>query len=256
MKLRLNRRRTRIVRIHSRRWQQRLVFVAGGVAVGLVAVGIALASDKAHEAFQYLVTRWPLAPLVVTPLGFGIAVMMAVRFFPFTQGSGIPQVIAARALTHEQDRSHLVGLRVAFGKIVLTLLGLLVGASTGREGPTVQVGASVMYAIGRLSPRRQSGLLVAGAGAGVAAAFNTPLGGVVFAIEEMSRSFETRTNGLIIAAVILAGLTAQALLGRLQLLRLHGVGASVRNGVDGGAALRRNRRLCRRIVQSGSGYGA
>ena len=71
--------------------------------MGLVAVGIALASDKAHEAFQYLLTRWPLAPLVVTPLGFGIAVMIAVRFFPFTQGSGIPQVIAARTLTQARS---------------------------------------------------------------------------------------------------------------------------------------------------------
>ena len=130
--------------------------------VGLIAVGIALASDKVHEAFQYLIRRWPLAPLVVTPLGFGIAAMVAARFFPFTQDSRIPQVIAAKVLTNHNDRSHLVGLRVACGKIGLTLLGLLVGASTGREGPTVQVGASVMYAIGRLSPRRQSGLIVAG----------------------------------------------------------------------------------------------
>ena len=210
---RLNRRGARLVRVHSRRWQQRLIFVAGGVAVGFVAVGIALASDAVHGAFQGLIARWPLLPLLLTPMGFGVAVFLAVTFFPFTQGSGIPQAIAARDLTHSRDCSHLVGVRVAVGKILLTLLGLLVGASTGREGPTVQVGASLMYAIGRLSPRRQSGLILAGAAAGVAAAFNTPLAGVVFAIEEMSRSFETRTNGLIIAAVILAGLTAQVLLG-------------------------------------------
>jgi H+/Cl- antiporter ClcA len=106
-----------------------------------------------------------------------------------------------------------VGARVAIGKIGLTLLGLLVGASTGREGPTVQVGASVMFVIGRLTPHRQPGLILAGAAAGVAAAFNTPLAGIVFAIEEMSRSFEVRASGLTIGAVILAGLTAQALLG-------------------------------------------
>ena len=70
-----------------------------------------------------------------------------------------------------------------------------------------------MFLIGRLSPRRQPGLILAGAAAGVAAAFNTPLAGIVFAIEEMSRSFEVRASGLIIAAVILAGLTAQSLLG-------------------------------------------
>jgi H+/Cl- antiporter ClcA len=70
-----------------------------------------------------------------------------------------------------------------------------------------------MFLIGRMTRRHQPGLILAGAAAGVAAAFNTPLAGIVFAIEEMSRSFEVRASGLIIAAVILAGLTAQALLG-------------------------------------------
>ena len=87
------------------------------------------------------------------------------------------------------------------------------GASAGREGPTVQVGASIMFAVGRWSPRRQPGLVLAGAAAGVAAAFNTPLAGIVFGIEEMSRSFEVRTSGLIICAVIAAGLTSLALVG-------------------------------------------
>lgn len=106
-----------------------------------------------------------------------------------------------------------MSLRIAAGKMILTLFGLLCGASIGREGPTVQVGASVMFAIGRVSPRRQPGLILAGAAAGVAAAFNTPLAGIVFGIEEMSRAFETRTSSLIIAAVIAAGLTSLALAG-------------------------------------------
>jgi H+/Cl- antiporter ClcA len=70
-----------------------------------------------------------------------------------------------------------------------------------------------MFALGRVSPRRQPGLILAGAAAGVAAAFNTPLAGIVFGIEEMSRAFETRTSSLIIAAVIAAGLTSLALMG-------------------------------------------
>ena len=92
-------------------------------------------------------------------------------------------------------------------------MGLLVGASTGREGPTVQVGASIMFALGRFSARRQPGLILAGASAGVAAAFNTPLAGIVFGIEEMSRSFEVRASGLIIGTIIAAGLTSLAVLG-------------------------------------------
>ena len=99
------------------------------------------------------------------------------------------------------------------GKIIVMALGLVCGASAGREGPTVQVGAAIMFAIGRFAPYRQAGFVLAGAAAGVAAAFNTPLAGIVFGIEEMSRSFEMRTSGLIIGAVIAAGLTSLALVG-------------------------------------------
>ena len=77
----------------------------------------------------------------------------------------------------------------------------------------MQVGASIMFAIGRVAPFRQRGFLLAGAAAGVAAAFNTPLAGIVFGIEEMSRSFEARTSGLVVGAVIAAGLTSLAIVG-------------------------------------------
>ncbi|MFN3624285.1 MAG: chloride channel protein [Hyphomicrobium sp.] len=204
---------SRLLLIQARRWRQRLVFVAGGIAVGLAAVGLTLTADLTQKAFQAMLERWPYAPLIVTPLGFGFAVLLAVKLFPNTQGSGIPQVIAARQIADRGGRELLVGARVAVGKVILTLLGLLVGASTGREGPTVQVGASVMSFIGRRSPRRQPDLILAGAAAGIAAAFNAPLAGVVFAIEEMSRSFELRTSGLIVGGIVVAGLTAQVLLG-------------------------------------------
>ncbi len=104
-------------------------------------------------------------------------------------------------------------MRIAVGKIVLTLLALATGASAGREGPTVQVGASVMSSVGRIAGGRYQGLILAGSAAGVAAAFNTPLAGIVFAIEEMSRSFEQRTNGLVLTAVIVAGIASLALAG-------------------------------------------
>lgn len=197
----------------SLRWRGRLTFVAGGLVVGLLAVGLALGSDIAQALFRQSLGWSRFLPLAVTPLGFAFAVYIARRFFPNTQGSGIPQAIAARTMAEPQARARLVGLNAAIGKIFVTLFGLLVGASTGREGPTVQVGASAMFLIGRLSPRKQKGLILAGAAAGVAAAFNTPLAGIVFAIEEMSRSFEVKTSGLIIGAVIVAGLTAQSLLG-------------------------------------------
>ena len=206
-------RRKRWLKTTSRRWQRQAIFLLGGVVVGAAAVALAKLADQAQLAFNLLLATSRYASLVVTPLGFALSVFLTNRFFANAQGSGIPQAIAARHLSDPRARSPLVSIRVAIGKILLTLLGLLCGGSVGREGPTVQVGASIMFALGRLSPRRQPGLILAGAAAGVAAAFNTPLAGIVFAIEEMGRAYEARTNGLVLTAVILAGLASLGLLG-------------------------------------------
>jgi H+/Cl- antiporter ClcA len=220
----------RRIKVLSARWQRRAIFLLGGIAVGAAAVALAQLADWAQAAFALLLGEWRYASLVVTPLGFVLSVFLTNRFFQNSQGSGIPQAIAARQLTDQEARGRLVSIRIAVGKVLLTVLGLLCGASTGREGPTVQVGASIMFAIGRMSPRRQPGLILAGAAAGVAAAFNTPLAGIVFGIEEMSRAFESRTSGLIIAAVIAAGLTSLALVGNYA---YFGTSTTMlRNGID------------------------
>jgi H+/Cl- antiporter ClcA len=226
----LSTRSRRLLRLTSARWQRRAIFLLGGVVVGAAAVALAVLADKAQLAFALLLSQSRYASLIVTPLGFAIAVFVTNRFFPNSQGSGIPQAIAARHLTDQRARRRLVSIRIAIGKILLTLLGLLCGASVGREGPTVQVGASIMFAIGRFSPRRQPGLILAGATAGVAAAFNAPLAGIVFGIEEMSRAFETRTSSLIIAAVIAAGLTSIALMGNYAYFGSSPM--ALRNGLD------------------------
>ena len=181
--------------------------------VGGAAILMAMLADAAQEQWLRLLATQRYAALVLTPLGFGLALYLARRFFPNSQGSGIPQVIAARELPDVESRLSLVSLWIAFGKIMVMLLGLLCGASIGREGPTVQVGAAVMFAAGRRALHYQRGLLLAGAAAGIAAAFNTPLAGIVFGIEELSRSFESRTSGLVIAAVIAAGLTSLGFFG-------------------------------------------
>lgn len=206
-------RRNRLLRVYTRDWQRRLLFIAGGLAVGAVAAGLALAADKVHELFNTMNAMSPYAVLVLTPVGFATIVYLTDRYFPNAGGSGIPQAIAARTMKDQVQRHKLVSLRLAVGKIFLTLVGLLVGASTGREGPSAQVGASLMFALGRFGRRHQPGLILAGSAAGVAAAFNTPLAGIVFAIEEMSRAFEVKTSGLVIGTIVAAGLTSMAVLG-------------------------------------------
>jgi len=199
-------------RLARKRWTRHMLFLAGGVCVGLAAIAMAWLADHAQHLFHALLAQWPYAGLFVSPIGFGLCMWLAIAVFPNAQGSGIPQVIAALRLPQER-RGPLVSLRVAFGKVVVMSLGLLFGASTGREGPTVQVGGAIMAALGRFAPYRQPGFLLAGSAAGVAAAFNTPLAGIVFAIEELSRSFEMRSLSLVIGAIVAAGLTSFALLG-------------------------------------------
>src|SRR6201985_3902843 len=230
MKSYLSARQIRSVKVTAAQWRRRVIFLAGGIAVGAAAVVLAQVSDWAQIAFGAARSKARYASFVITPLGFALSVFLTIRYFPNSQGSGIPQAIAARQLNDQEARGRLVSMRIAIGKGLLTVLGLWWRSSVAREGPTLQVGASIMFAIGRMSPRRQPGLILAGAAAGVAAAFNTPLAGIVFGIEEMRRAFEARTSGLIIATVIAAGLTSLALLGNYT---YFGTSATMlRNGVD------------------------
>ena len=193
---------------------RRAVFLLGGLCVGAAAILMALLADKAQALFSHVIGFSEYAALLVTPIGFGIAVRLARTVFPNSQGSGIPQVIAARQIDDPIHRNALVSPRVAIGKISVMMIGLLCGASVGREGPTVQVGASIMGYIGRKAPIvYQQNLLLAGAAAGIAAAFNTPLAGIVFGIEELSRSFEAKASGLVLGCIIAAGVTSLAILG-------------------------------------------
>ena len=142
---------------------------------------------------------------------------MTRTWFSGAEGSGIPQTIAALRMPEEEDRNRVLSLRIASGKILVCLIALCGGASIGREGPTVQVSASIMHSLRRFARFPAAdidrGLILAGGAAGVAAAFNTPLAGVLFAIEELFRSFEERTTGLILIAVVFAGVASMALVG-------------------------------------------
>ncbi|MGR6466406.1 chloride channel protein [Rhizobium sp. PAMB 3182] len=211
-------RRSRVFWGSARLWKPRAVFWIGALAIGVVSVLFAKAADMAQHYFQALTTGGPAwhayLPLIITPAGFVFCAYMAIVYFPNSQGSGIPQAIAARHLRSHEARERLLSMKVGVGKVALTIVGLFCGASIGREGPTVQVGAAIMQYAAKIGGMAQArGLILSGSAAGIAAAFNTPLAGIVFAIEEMSRSFESRANGAVLTAVILSGLAALGLVG-------------------------------------------
>lgn len=198
-------------------WKIRLLFWCGAIVVGLVASGFAIATEHSNGLFKQIVAFSPWLPFIVCPLGLMLVSWLTRRFFPGAEGSGIPQSIAAIQIQGHAMRTALLSFRIAIGKILLCLLGLLSGASIGREGPTVHIGASIMFALGRFGnfPHHymDRGLILAGGAAGIAAAFNTPLAGILFAVEELGRSFEERTSGVLLTAVFLAGITAVAVQG-------------------------------------------
>lgn len=199
-------------------WKLRLVFWGGAITVGGISTLFAVASEMANGLFRRLLEISDYLPLLITPIGLMAVAWLTQRFFPGAEGSGIPQTMAAlRAHKDHAMQRRILSLRIALGKIALTLVGLTAGASIGREGPTVHIGAAIMHTLGYLvkfPPHyMQRGLILAGGAAGVAAAFNTPLAGIVFVVEEMGRSFTRRNTSVVLTAVIAAGLTAIAVLG-------------------------------------------
>ncbi|RFQ28919.1 chloride channel protein [Pseudomonas sp. ATCC 13867] len=200
-----------------RQWRRSLAFWAGALLVGLVALAFAHLADLASATFRWVVAQNQWWPWLICPLGFAGLAWVTQGALKNTRGSGIPQVIVALGQRSSRIRNELLSLPIALGKLFVTLLALLVGASAGREGPTVHIGAALMYSFGRrlglYDKHTISGLIIAGGAAGIAAAFNTPLGGVVFAIEEMSRTFEQRFSGLVLTAVLLGGMVTLGLMG-------------------------------------------
>ena len=186
----------------------------GAVLLGLIALAFAQAGDQAQRAFDRLVAAWPYAPLVLTPAIFAGVMFLTRRWSPDARGSGIPQVIAATRNPETAARGPLISIRTAVAKFGLTIAMLFAGGSVGREGPTVQISAAVMVAVHRLlRVPISAGVLIAGGAAGVAAAFNTPLAGVAFAIEELAAAYEQRVAVLVMGAVMVAGLVSLGIAG-------------------------------------------
>lgn len=196
-----------------RLWWARGVVVLAAIVAGLTIVGFTWLAEHALDLFFIGRAGAWWAPLVWTPACTAAIVWCTRRVAPGAAGSGIPQVMAVLDPGMVPERvGRLVSLRISAAKIVLTAWGMLAGLSLGREGPSVQIAAGILLQAKRFMPARAAvsahSLLVAGGAAGIAAAFNTPLAGVMFAIEELARTPEQRSSGLIIAAIVMAGVIA------------------------------------------------
>lgn len=195
------------------RFRTRVAVLLGAIAIGLVATLFARGADFAGALFARYAATWHWLPLLTTPASFMLLTWITRKFAPMARGSGIPQVIAARE-DPEGATVALISPRTVMVKTVLLLGAVLNGASTGREGPTVQLAAAIIGVSHRIMrvPLRGA-VIIAGGAAGVAAAFNTPLAGLLFAIEELASAYEQRVTLLVISAIVIAGMVAQSVQG-------------------------------------------
>lgn len=158
---------------------------------------------------------------ILAPTGFVLSWWLVKTFAPYSKGSGIPQVMAAVELANPKDHHkirHLLSLKIIVFKILSSLALVIGGGAVGREGPTIQIAGSVFRKVNEYLPQwwpkiSKKNMIMTGAAAGLAAAFNTPLGGIVFAVEELSKTHINYFKTALFTAVIIAGLTSQTLAG-------------------------------------------
>jgi H+/Cl- antiporter ClcA len=200
---------------------QAVPFWIASLLTGLLAIGYTKLFGYSENLLQRTMHGHGWTIFIIAPLCFTLAWYVVEKFAPNARGSGIPQVMAAIELAppkNDEKIGRLLSLRILVVKIISSLFMVLGGGAIGREGPTIQIAGSVFRLVNKIIPpswprlSRQSFILT-GAAAGLAAAFNTPLGGVVFAMEELSKIHVRFFRTALFSAVIIAGLTAQALLG-------------------------------------------
>ena len=206
-------------RVHEQRRRQLPRALLVGVLSGLIAVLFRAALNQADRARELLLAYahahpalLPLPPLLCAA-GAGAAVYMVRQFAPETSGSGIPHV---KAVLHGMKT--MLWPRVLAVKFCGGVAGIGAGMALGREGPTIQMGAAVGEMVGgRLagSPRERRTLIAAGAGAGLSAAFNAPLAGLVFVLEEVQRDFSPGIFTAALVASVAADVTTRMLLGQM-----------------------------------------
>ena len=214
---------TRLSHYRAKTYPHFAVWISA-IGVGICAIGYARLIAALQALYFGHFSNHPYWVAAAAPLFFFAATAVVQKVAPDAKGSGIPQVIEAieRAEDGENPEtvwsSSLVSIKTAVVKVISTLFGIAGGASIGREGPTVQIASSGFAWIGKKFSKtipdiNPETFLTAGAAAGVAAAFNTPLAGITFAIEEIAESSFAHFKETVLISVIVAGVIAQAIAG-------------------------------------------
>lgn len=200
---------------------QAIPFWIASLLTGLVAVGYTKLFAFAEEKRAILFHHGAWLFFILTPFCFVAAWWVVQKYSPYARGSGIPQIMASIELATPREHNkvdRMLSLRIIFIKILSSLVMVFGGGIIGREGPTIQIAGSIFRKVNQWLPKwwpsiSRRNMIMTGAAAGLAAAFNTPLGGIVFAVEELTKTHISHFKTALFTAVIIAGLTAQGLLG-------------------------------------------
>ncbi|MGN6248254.1 MAG: chloride channel protein [Ginsengibacter sp.] len=200
---------------------QAIPFWIASLVAGLLAVAYSKAFSYLESTSFSILEFHGWGIFILSPVCFLLAWWLVVRFGPYARTSGIPQVRAAIELdtTHYGKKiKKLLSLKILVVKVVSGLFMILGGGAVGKEGPVIQLSGIVFKKFNDWLPSwwppiSKRNMITAGAAAGLAAAFNTPLGGIVFAIEELTKTHFSYFKTALFTAVIIAGLTAQGILG-------------------------------------------
>jgi len=188
-----------------------------GALTGLTVVAFILLTER--EGLRLYPAGGSPWRRVLLPVGGSLAIgYLLYRYFPNARGSGVPQTKAA--LFAREGR---ITLRTVLGKFFCTSATLASGIPLGREGPSVQVGAGIASVLGRslgLRPEKVKALLPVGAAAAIAAAFNTPLAAVLFALEEIMGDLHAPVLGSVVLASATSWLVLRLLLGNHPLFQV------------------------------------
>lgn len=211
--------------IHNERLKQNMLqaipFWVGSFITAIFAVLYAQLFQWGENLMRAMMHWHSWLIFIVAPIAFVLSWWLVKKFAPYAKGSGIPQVMAAVELSNPKEHykiPHLLSLKIIIIKIISSIILVIGGGAIGREGPTIQVAGSVFRKVNELLPNwwpkiSKKNMIMTGAAAGLSAAFNTPLGGIVFVVEELSKTHINYFKTALFTAVIIAGLTAQTFAG-------------------------------------------
>ena len=192
-----------------RRTADYALIILGPLWVAVAMYFLAQGEAWALSWNQVLFNHNPYWLLLVMPLGFALIRYATMKLAPQAGGSGIPQVMAVIHMGRVRSMlKTFVSPFQALIKTVMVILGMLCGASIGREGPAVQIGAAIMTGWSmnavrrvRIDPRT---LAIIGGAAGLASAFTTPLAGAMYAFEELGSRRYFRHRGFAVLCIVLS----------------------------------------------------